>query len=258
MSMMTEAFSAFIYGIVIGLLSLIPASPELPGLGEVPKLYFSLLPAAYLGSLVAFMFYFREEISRGTFMAVRGTSWGELKYVVLTALITLIIGIPLSRVGASWRTLLSVNIISALLLLVMGAKLPSSALLRELEESLQEKPTPLDAFLAGVSQGLSAIQGISRSGLVALFLLPLGHDGKRLLRLSFEAAPAYLVVKILTTGWSPLSPKWLGPVTFTSAFFATSLGIWGLMRLSEKIETGRFIVLYGLLGVLVSLVGVIL
>lgn len=257
MTMTVEFVDGIISGITAAIMFLFPASPEGDVVSIVGKNYAELLVPSYIGMMVAFLFYFRDTISREAATMLRGLPWPELRYVLFSSVITLILGLPLSRLTPAKNIGTAVNLFVALLIILLSANPKLPAKLGEIGRAFDERPTPVDGFLAGVAQGVSSIGGLSRSGLTVLLLAPSAYDPKDTVRFSFEIAPAYLLVRVLSMDWHPQS-KLLGPVAFTSAFFTSLVGLWAIIKAAERLETGKFLFVYGLIGVILCLVEVVL
>lgn len=212
-----------------------------------------ILIPSYAGVMVALLLYFRDVISEEPILAIKGYSWPQLKYLILTTAVTLMLSLFLPGPFSSSTAVATIGIIIAL-------SLPMArrySFLYRLRASFEEEPTPVDALTVGLAQVVSALFFLPRSGLVALSLASSRYDAKKILRFSLEVTPVYVLVQILKLGQCQFTSKWIGPAAFASAFFATSLLTWVLFKLTESLETRWFLALYGGIGALIQIWGVL-
>lgn len=248
---MTELVEAFLSGLIVAVTSWLPLSPEGSVVSSLVEGYSSLLVPAYLGVTFAVLFHFRERFSRLLLEAMKGIYEAELKYIFFATLFTVLIGLPLSgfcRVSARTSALLNILIGGAIVLLATFK--PKRNPLRELDKKLPERPSILDAFSAGILQGLVLLGPITRTGAVTLGLLLPGHDAKKALRWSFMVAPAYLVLRLIQLGsWRSSGPVWVPFTAAVSAFVVSLL----LMQILESLAgKGRhFLMAFGLIPLIV-------
>ncbi len=238
---------ALLTGLLTALIVLFPAS------AVVFSMDVNLLVPAYAGALVALLFYFRELLSKEPIMALKGFSPAQLRYAILATTLTLVLGF-LPRLSGGKVELAIAGIIVALLPAIAYGFKP----LEGLRKTFEEEPTPVDAVSVGIAQALAILFSLPRGGMSALALALSGYDAKRILRFSLQVAPAYLVVEIIRAGQCQPRPKWLGPLTFTSSFFVTFLLVWLLFKLTERLESRTFLAFYGVVGVILYLMGVLI
>jgi len=115
----------------------------------------------------------------------------------------------------------------------------------------QKNLTIFDGVILGISQGLTALPGLSRSGTTVAFLLMRGFKDEEALRLSFlMSIPIVLVANIglnLIGGFSPTLNSLVG-VLF--AFIFGLLTIDWLMQIARKIKFAWFTLIFGILIIL--------
>ncbi len=238
--------TALLTGLLTALIVVFPASTVVFSMDA------NLLVPAYAGALVALLFYFRELLSREPIMVLKGFNSAQLKYVILTTALTLVLGFfP----GPSlWKAELVITgvVVTILPTIAYGFK-P----LEGLRKTFEEEPTPVDAVSVGIAQALAILFSLPRGGMSALALALSGYDAKKILTFSLQAAPAYLVVEIIRAGRCQPKPKWLGPITLTVSFFMTSLLIWILFKLTERLESRSFLTFYSIVGAILYMMGVL-
>ncbi|AJC71936.1 UDP kinase [Thermococcus guaymasensis DSM 11113] len=245
--MVAEFINAVISSFLVLLAAIFPSSPVVFSIDP------NLVVPAYSGVLVALLLYFRDIISRESVMAIKGFETAQLRYVTLASVLTIVLGF-LPRVQVETR----ISVITGIAFAVLPAIAYGFKPLEGLRETFENEPTPVDALSVGIAQALAILFGLPRGGLSALALVLSGYDAKKILKFSLQVAPAYLVVEIIRAGQCQPRPKWLGPLTFTFSFFVTFLLVWVLFKLTERLESRTFLVFYGLVGVILYLMGVLI
>jgi undecaprenyl-diphosphatase len=244
-----DLLRATVLGVVQGLTEFLPVSSS----GHLVLAHYHLgwgiaLPAwvtfaTNTGTLLAVLIYLRDDVwraARGAFTGLisaearQGPDWRLAMLVLAGSVPTAVIGLALRPLFGPLNHAVPV----ALALLVTGAVLvlaPKSGPKRE-----PHQLTFLDAFWAGVAQGLAVIPGISRSGSTIAMLLWRGASSDVAPRVSFLL---YLVVSVgvalLTlddvigadAGWGPL-------LAMTVASFV--VGYLSLIVLFAVLRRGRF------------------
>jgi len=147
-----------------------------------------------IGTLAAAIIYFRKELAQ-LIHALLGSKDNKqrklLAYVVVVTVITGIIGAPLYLIADSIT-----GIAIGVPMLVIGFVLLADAALIRFSRKRQEKGKVLrklenltikDYVLIGITQGVSALPGVSRSGITTSAMLLLGVEPGEAFRLSFVA-----------------------------------------------------------------------
>lgn len=203
--------------------------------------------------------YFRRylvEIVRG--IRVRGHGRMLLFFLSISTLVTAVTAIPLTTIVAN---LLSgfggfSMILIGLLFVLTGVISWMRGRVGGVE--LRETPTLVDAVVAGVAQGFSALPGISRSGVTILALLLLRHSPRSAVRLSFlMSIPATLGGSIYAY---ILSPATMGEVSFFTTISAiiTSLivslvMISTLIKVSQRVKAHYFAAVLAVVALLMGI-----
>ncbi len=189
----------------MALSSWFPISPEgysiMKLLGVITPAYLDYLVPAYLG--VAFappLFYFWRRLSLGSQRALTGTLNSDMRYLLYATVFTILIGYPplltslKDFTGSTFTDL--INAIAGLLILLLALSLDRfRPVLRKTRERMGEEKddaTILDSIISGLLQGISVVNGFSRSGFVFLGLIATGLPSKRALELSFLIAPPFI------------------------------------------------------------------
>ncbi len=245
--MVAELMNAVISTFLVVLIAIFPSSPVVFSIDP------NLIVPAYSGVLVTLLLYFRDVISREPIMAIKGFKPAQLRYVTLASALTIVLGF-LPRVQVERR----IAVIAGIALAVLPAIAYGFKPLEGLRKTFEDEPTLVDALSVGVAQALAMLLGLPRGGTSALALEFAGYDAKRILRFSLQVAPAYLVVEIIRAGQCQLTPKWLGPLAFALSFFFAKFLLWMLFKLVERIGSRTFLALYGLVGAVLYLMGVVM
>ena len=201
MSSIIQLLYAIIIGIIQGVSEWLPVSSKtqiIVSSGYLLKLTFQ---QAYtfglfmeIGTLVAAVIYFRKDLLK--LVQVLGGSKDPLKrklftYVLVVTVITAVIAAPLYiiadsitgiAVGVPMLIIGLVLIGDAVLIRYSKKKLAGGSAPRKLEH-LSIK----DYIVIGVTQGISALPGVSRSGITTSAMLLLGIEPDEAFRLSFTA-----------------------------------------------------------------------
>jgi len=212
----------------------------------------------HTGTLLSAALYFRKELEMLTSLRGGGSpnSRRLLIFLIIATALTGLLGFPLfllaratATIGEGFIALTGIALILTGLFEKVGGRIKGR---REASNLRTE-----DAVVVGLAQGLSALPGISRSGITTTVLLVRGFEGDTSLRLSFLLSiPAILSAEIGTTRLYGL-PRFSWETLFlaVTASFATSfLSIHALMRLAKKIKFWLLCLLLGTLS-LIPLLG---
>ncbi len=255
-----EYVHAFLSGLVLALVSWLPVDPvhtTAAVLGERYG-YEPYIGSAYLGIMFSVLYWFRWDISTDLTAVLRGNFTPRFQYVLFGTLFSLLIGFPIMRTLGGLEKISDIlNIAVSLFILFAGVLWPKVAPLKEIEYRLPSRPTLLDSLIAGLLQGTASIDVLSRTGFVTAGLSLLGHEAKEILKLGFILAPAYHFLVLLDLGNCGSSTVLLNLISSATAFFMSLAVMAALIKGAERIGTRRFLILFGLVGVLIEL-GVIL
>lgn len=190
----------------------------------------------------------------------------DLLFFSSTTLITALVGVPLyftSKSIASAGGLITTTVASVLMLL-MGALARRRESLMKGGTNRRDELRLRDSPMVGVSQGLSALPGVSRSGITLASLMALGYANESSLRVSFVAGvPVSLGGAFLSMmegrGVVALEMGLLSSaLMFSVATLTGILSIDRLMKLALRVRFSTFNLLLGSLGLLSALVALAL
>jgi len=250
----------FVLGIIQGVTEWLPVSSEgvltLVGMKFFDKDLSSSVSMAvflHMGTFLAALVYFRKDVR-----ALFGKEKEQrkvLKFLILSTLVTGVVGVPLLFWGVNYFTEFSIGFLVGLIglfLVITGLvqfKKNDGAFRRagDLKTS--------DAFFLGGLQGMASLPGFSRSGLTIAGLLFRKFQDTEALRLSFlmslsAVLCANIFFKLAGSGvnFGIISITALATAAIT-AFFMIHL----LLKISRKINFGWFAISFGCLIVLGAL-----
>ena len=189
-----------------------------------------------IGTLTAAMIYFRKDLA-GLIGVILGSKDKRqrklLTYLVAVTVITGVIGAPLYLVADSIT-----GIAVGIPMLIIGFILLADAALIRYSQKRQQKGvilrklenlTVIDCVLIGVTQGISALPGVSRSGITTSTMLLLNVEPDEAFRLSFIAG---IFAAIAAFGLT---------ITATESNVAASIAGIGLEGLAIAIITSTII-----------------
>jgi undecaprenyl-diphosphatase len=201
--------------------------------------------AAHSGSLIAVLWYFKEEIKK----LLTGKNW-SLFYKLLMA------SIPLAVVGFLFAGYIDVNLRSPIVIayasIFFGILLymSDSFVKKNHFEALDNKAS----FIVGLAQVLALIPGASRSGVTMTAAMAYGYKKETAARFSFLLAiPALMMTTIygaLKIYKEPTEYNSIGILIVLSiSFFASLLSIKIFLKLVEKINMVHFMWYRVILGI---------
>ncbi|HDI31445.1 MAG TPA: undecaprenyl-diphosphate phosphatase [Thermofilum sp.] len=248
---------SLIIGVLQGLLEWIPVSSS----GQLTLFIVNLLSlnvkeaylyslAVHMGSLIALLVKFRDEIVNILLNTLRLNPGSEEKFLIISTAITGVVGMPIYifltdviKGGAFINGLIGFS------LLVTGF------LIKKAGKGLNtlKEVTIFHAVMAGIAQGFSAIPGISRSGITVSILLLMGIEQGRALRLSFlMGIPALMGASLMALLNLTLSYQVL--ISLILSFMVSMLSIDFLLKLASWLSFYKFCILFGLLTLLSLLI----
>ena len=224
----------------------------------VEKLQF--IAFLHLGTSFAILIYFKKDVWNliKTFFSYKKSTLENqivLKFFIITTIVTGIIGLILKELLEYIENIIAIS--SPLLNIIIGMLLIITGILSFKKETAKKSRglgelTIFDSIITGLSQGLSAIPGISRSGVTIAVLLFRNIEKTTALHLSFIVAlPIVLGANIL------LETEYLlfSTVNLAACFLSFVFGILTihtLLRFAELVNIGYFVIIFGILLVLAS------
>lgn len=208
----------------------------------------------HLGTFFAALVYFRKDVYSlikclFRFRQSEKETREILKFLIIATLISGIIGLGILLGLRNFQD--SLNLTGKTITLLIGILLLFTGILQlRIKSKGFRKERDLktgDSILLGVSQGISALPGISRSGITVSALLLRKFRSTSALRLSFLLSlPIVLIGNVLLNLKDVVSSNTSLYGTLASFVFGL-LTISGLMKLSKKINFGWFILVFALL-----------
>ena len=260
-------FEAFALALIQGLTEFLPVSSSahliLPSeiLGwQDQGLAFDV--AVHVGTLLAVVLYFRQEVLQLFLAFVRSIFKGERSADSKLAWLIALATIPAALFGFLMKDFLEIYLRSTWVIsitcIVFGLLLwwaDSKATLEKDEYST----TPKSALLIGLAQALAIIPGTSRSGATMTMALYLGYTREAAARLSFlmsipiiVMAGSYLSLELVNSGipimWEPISVGIL--VSFISAYAC----IHWFLKLLNRVGMKPFVFYRITLGIVLAIV----
>jgi undecaprenyl-diphosphatase len=254
---------AIIFGIMQGILEWLPISSQgnlvllMAGIfGYASEFALKYSVFLHTGTLLAVLIYFRKDVVRilKSFRGYRADFSGKnrlLTFLIITTILTGLIGYPI------FKLLIISNFAGEIFIAFVGVALIVTGLVQRFSRQgglKTEKNLGLkDSVLLGIAQGVSAIPGISRSGITVSSFLLRGYSSEESLRLSFlMSIPAVLAAEIglaLIEGLPEiaLTESALGII---SAFVIGLLSIHVLLKISERIKFWAFCIIIGIIALM--------
>ena len=256
LSCVSPLVTALIVGILQGVVEWLPISSQgslilimvlLLGLEAADALVLSVY--IHLGTGLAALIYFGGDIRR----ALRSSHEPGrrlLRFLAVDTLVTGLVGLPLflsARVASIYgEALLG---LTGLALISTGvAERQARRRGRRTAETLNLR----EGLLLGMVQGLSAIPGVSRSGVTTSALFFRGFSGEEAFRISFlMSIPAVFAAALGLTvveGSPPFRPSFL--VALAASFLSAFLSIDLLLRVARKIRFWSLCMVLGVVALL--------
>lgn len=261
--MLLTTLQYIILGIIQGITEWLPISSSgilalvMSNFFEITDIEFLIRSALllHLGTFFAALTYFRKDVwnlTKSLFNYKNSDRETKLilKFLVITTLITGVLGIFILKALISIDLELTGKAISffiGFLLLITGIfqiKTRNKGLRRE--TNLKNK----DALLLGVMQGVSALPGLSRSGITISTLLLRKFDDTSALRLSFLMSLPVVLLGNIFLNLRDFSFTGTAIYGILAAFVFGLLTISALMKLSRKINFGWFVLIFAVLMML--------
>ncbi|HLE06060.1 MAG TPA: undecaprenyl-diphosphate phosphatase [Candidatus Nanoarchaeia archaeon] len=240
-----------ILGALQGVLEWLPVSSQgmltviMTALGEDPSIALDYSLYLHIGTMLAAIIYYRKEFYE---MIKEGKL---LKFVIITTFFSGLIG------GALYFSVkrISEGIGIRMLGLIGLALIVTGIMQLKKKKGFKELPSNKDAVITGLTQGLSVIPGISRSGITISTLLFRNIKGVSAIKLSFIlSVPLVLIANIGLELMDSPSVSWEISYGIVTAFVIGLLTIKALTALAEKINFGKFCIAMGLLTMIPALI----
>jgi len=248
--------TALIVGILQGVVEWLPISSQgslvlimvlLLGLEAADALVLSVY--IHLGTGLAALTYFRGDIRR----ALRpGYEPGHrlLRFLAASTLVTGLVGLPL------FLSARVVSIYGEAILGLTGLALISTGVIerqaRRRGRRTAETLNLREGLLLGLLQGLSAVPGVSRSGVTTSALLFRGFSSEEAFRISFlMSIPAVFAAALglaVIEGSPPFRPSFL--VALAASFLSAFLSIDLLLRVARKVRFWSLCMALGVVALL--------
>ncbi|MBS3074114.1 undecaprenyl-diphosphate phosphatase [Candidatus Pacearchaeota archaeon] len=215
----------------------------------------------HLGTFFAALLYFRKDVSQlirtiFSYKKSEDSSRKLLSFIIASAIISGIIGYVILTFISGAEEKIAVT--GKAITLFVGFLLLGTASIQLRARSIgckdSSKLSRIDSLLLGIGQGLSALPGISRSGITASLLLLRNFDKKEALRISFlMSLPIVFAGNILLNFSAFSSINFASILGLTASFVFGLATIHGMMKLAEKINFGWFVLVIALLMIISGL-----
>ena len=217
----------------------------------------------HVGTLVAATVYYKKElfeILNNLKIYIKNptenTETNKLtSFIIITTLLTGLIGTPLLLFGLDKLNFAgnAAMLVIAFFLILVGLFQWAARKNKNTGKELAIK----DSIYLGISQGITAIPGLSRSGTTVSTLLFRGYSSRESLRFSFLVSiPAVLGVEVLIGLLKAKTFDILIIPGIIASFVFGLLTIKSLIKLSEKINFGYFCVGFGVIIALFVLLSI--
>jgi len=215
----------------------------------------------HFGTFLAALVYFRKEVKilfKSLFNYKKANSKDKklLNFLIIATLISGFIGILIlefiKRIDVDISSIAQiVTVIIAILLFItayLQLKVSNSGYRGE--NNLKTK----DALILGFVQAFAALPGLSRSGLTVSSLLMLKYNKKSALRLSFLLSLPLILAGNIVLNLDKFNFNLESFIALASSFIFGWLTIKYLLKLTEKINFGYFVLFFAILTLLSALI----
>ncbi len=224
-------------------------------LGVEPASALSLSVYLHLGTGFAALVYLRGDVSG---MVRREPDSDRIvRFLVVATALTGVVGLPLfllaRDIGFQGECLLAITGVALILtgLVQRGA--------REQDTRRVGSPNVRDGFILGVVQGLSAVPGLSRSGLTVSLLLMMKFSGEEAFRISFlMSIPAVFAAALGLSIVEGVPPLGLGILLAIATSFVTALiSMNALLSLARRIRFWSLCIILGAIALIPQMLGLL-
>jgi len=272
MDLSRDLIIALLAGLVQGVAEWLPVSSKTLILLTLLTYGFEAQTAYLMGlaingaTAVAAIIYFRGEILEMLSSIRSPRRYREgftlLKFLIISTILTGLIAIPLAKAS---REIISFD--ENIAMIIMGSLFLLTTILTWLRARIAgevgevKEVNLVDAVLAGLAQGFSALPGISRSGITIFTLILLGHTSRDSLRLSFlMGIPATIGGIIYSYAAMPIlieSRILILTISSLTAIIVSLFTISGLLKLSETLKTYLFTLILAMITLAVGALGMV-
>jgi len=214
----------------------------------------------HLGTFLAALIYLRREVvvilkTLFNYRVSNNENQRILKFLVISTFVSGVLGfIVLKIISDISDSYIPGKLITAIigLLLLITAWLQIRAKGGDTKKADQLKTG--DGLILGLSQGLAALPGLSRSGITIASLLLRGFDKSLALRLSFLMSLPIVLAGNIILNVSGFSLSYDSFIALAFSFLFGLLTIDILLRLAKKINFGYFVLSFAVLTFLAAIV----
>tara|TARA_B100000686_G_scaffold355394_1_gene474673 strand:+ start:8200 stop:9018 length:819 start_codon:yes stop_codon:yes gene_type:complete len=257
-SNLNEIFTSVLFGLLQGILEWIPVSSQ----GIITLIYTKFYNKPFsesieyaiwlhIGTSLSVLIYMRKDflqiIKSIPYKSNKNSSPSLLGFFIISSLTSALIGIPLFYLITNINTTSSVFIMGLIGVFMM---ITGILQLRKISVNIRDlnKLNKFDYIIVGISQGLSIIPGLSRSGLTISTLLIRHIDKKESINLSLimslPATLGFALIIGLKEGFI-FSPNYL--ISALVACITGIITIKAMLSLAKKINFSQFVFFIGLI-----------
>jgi len=270
MDLSRDLLVALLAGLIQGVTEWLPVSSKTLILLTLLTYGFEAQTAYLMGLVIngatalAAIIYFKKEILE-MLSSIRSPrrcreEFAVLKFLVISTIVTGLVAIPLAQLSREF-----ISFDENVAMIIMGSLFLLTTILTWLRTRMSEgvdevrEVSLIDAVLAGFAQGLSALPGISRSGITIFTLILLGHNSRDSLRLSFlMGIPATIGGIVYSYAAMPIlieSRILILTISSLTAIIVSLFTISSLLKLSEKLKVYLFTLILAMITIAVGALG---
>ncbi|MCD6260185.1 MAG: undecaprenyl-diphosphate phosphatase [Thaumarchaeota archaeon] len=272
MDLSRDLFAALLAGLIQGVTEWLPVSSKTLILLTLLAYGFDAQTAYLMGlvingaTAVAAIIYFKKEILE-MLSSIRSPrryreGFAVFKFLIISTILTGLVAIPLAQLSRKF-----ISFDENVAMIVMGSLFLLTTILTWLRTRMSggvdevREVSLIDAVLAGFAQGLSALPGISRSGITIFTLILLGHSSRDSLRLSFlMGIPATIGGIVYSYAAMPIlieSRILILTISSLTAIITSLFTISSLLKLSERLKTYLFTLILAMITLAVGVLGMV-
>lgn len=260
---MLEQMYPVVFGILQGMFEWLPISSQ----GNLVIIMINLLSlnaqdalnlAIFLhtGTLFSVIVYFRRDLRHllwrlGKYKPGFGSEEDSLiTFLIISTIFTGLVGYPI------YKVLTASEFTGEVFLGLIGISLIASGVIQKFSDfgrGLYRKLNLTDSVLLGLLQGISAVPGISRSGITVSGFLLRNYSSEHALKYSFiMSIPAVLAAEIGLglMGGLPAIPPEHALLGILSSFFVGLVSIHVLLKVARRIKFWIFCIMIGIITLL--------
>ncbi|MFH1612089.1 MAG: undecaprenyl-diphosphate phosphatase [bacterium] len=216
----------------------------------------------HLGTFLAALVYFRKDVvdlikTIFNYKTANIETQKTFKFLIIATIISGLLGLVFLKLLTGLEAQL--NVTGKFITLAVGGLLLITGYLqiRAKRQKGSRKISDIkntDSVLLGVTQGFSALPGLSRSGLTVSALLLKKFDDISALKLSFLMSLPIVLVGNIILNWNKfiLTGQSLVGLIFSFIFGIITIDL--LLRLAKKVNFGWFVFIFGLLTILAIMI----